>query len=805
MLDSYTSTMCLSSWGRSTYARALIEASADKELMESLTIAIPMEKDKGHTLATIEVEYEWTPPRCSTCLIFDHKFDKCPKLPKQDIPTTKDEEGFVEVRKKKNKNRSKPQRQVDGIRFTKPPPKFHYRRVEPDDLSKPPETLNTKTLIPASKRVISVKNSFDALESAGNDDDYLPASGDKQEDVLNFSDSEVDEEIIVEKRKAASDSSNKGASTPIIQQNEVMHVILENNLSVCVILESHVVDSNLARICARVFRHWDWTSNGTCCDKGTRIILGWNHNDVDVVVITQDDQSIHTRLWLKAERKEVFCSFIYAHNKYTQRRALWRNLSMHKLYIRDRPWCLLGDFNAALFLEDSTAGRANIDISMREFCNCVEDIEVMDVQHMGLQFNWSQKPKGTNGILKKIDRIMANLAFNDQFAGAHAIFKPYRISDHSPSVVKDRWAEHICGFHMFKVVKKLKSLKKPFRKLLYDKGNIHTNVSELRTKLDSIQTLLDSDPFNTTLREAEANYVVEFNQAALLEERFLQQKAKINWLKEGDANSAYFHKTVKSRVSRSRIDTITDVEGLVYINEAVPNVFVTHYETFLGMAGETVHVNTSNLFKTCLDEQVATDMVRMVTAQEVKEAIFSMGDDKSPGPDGYSACFFKAAWEVVGDDVTNAICEYFRNGTMLKELNHTIIALIPKSVVTTYFIFYCVNGSFMGNFRGRRGLRQGDPLSPYLFTLVMEVLTLMLQRRVHESQVFTYHRYCSKLELINLCFAKDLFLFAYGDINSASIIKEALYEFKGVSGLTPSLPKSTAYFCNVLNHVLTCF
>ncbi|GKE44559.1 hypothetical protein Tco_1471843, partial [Tanacetum coccineum] len=61
--------------------------------------------------------------------------------------------------------------------------------------------------------------------------------------------------------------------------------------------------------------------------------------------------------------------------------------------------------------------------------------------------------------------------------------------------------------------------------------------------------------------------------------------------------------------------------------------------------------------------------------------------------------------------------------------------------------------------------------------------------------------YCSKLELINLCFADDLFLFAYGDVNSASIIKEALEEFKDASGLTPSLPKSTTYFCNVLNHI----
>ncbi|GJU28792.1 putative RNA-directed DNA polymerase [Tanacetum coccineum] len=51
------------------------------------------------------------------------------------------------------------------------------------------------------------------------------------------------------------------------------------------------------------------------------------------------------------------------------------------------------------------------------------------------------------------------------------------------------------------------------------------------------------------------------------------------------------------------------------------------------------------------------------------------------------------------------------------------------------------------------------------------------------------------------CFADDLFLFAHGDVDSAKVIMDALDEFKLASGLTPSLPKSTAYFCNVLNHV----
>ncbi|GJV84412.1 putative reverse transcriptase domain, reverse transcriptase zinc-binding domain protein [Tanacetum coccineum] len=100
-----------------------------------------------------------------------------------------------------------------------------------------------------------------------------------------------------------------------------------------------------------------------------------------------------------------------------------------------------------------------------------------------------------------------------------------------------------------------------------------------------------------------------------------------------------------------------------------------------------------------------------------------------------------------------------------------------------------INGSLHGYFKGKRGLRQGDPLSPYLFTLIMKILTLMIKRRVRDSKDFTYHWYCSKLELVNLFFADELFLVAYGDASSARVIMEALDELKNASGLTPSLPK----------------
>ncbi|PWA40795.1 RNA-directed DNA polymerase, eukaryota, Reverse transcriptase zinc-binding domain protein [Artemisia annua] len=254
-------------------------------------------------------------------------------------------------------------------------------------------------------------------------------------------------------------------------------------------------------LCSKVFRNWDWTSNGHLCSKGSRIVLGWNQDEIDLTVISMDDQVIHVCIRFKADKKELFCSFIYAHNRYTHRRPLWDNLKMHKLYTRARPWCILGDFNSALHLEDKVAGSSVIDISMREFKECIDEVELVDINRSGLQFTWNQKPRGLDGTLKKIDRIMANLGFMDLFVGAHAIFQPYRISDHSPAIltipasvtfkprpfkfanilvqnpsfkekVKEAWGTNVSGFFMYRVVSKLKLLKKPLRGLLFcEEGN----------------------------------------------------------------------------------------------------------------------------------------------------------------------------------------------------------------------------------------------------------------------------------------------------------------------------------------------
>ncbi|GKF90858.1 RNA-directed DNA polymerase, eukaryota, reverse transcriptase zinc-binding domain protein, partial [Tanacetum coccineum] len=101
----------------------------------------------------------------------------------------------------------------------------------------------------------------------------------------------------------------------------------------------------------------------------------------------------------------------------------------------------------------------------------------------------------------------------------------------------------------------------------------------------------------------------------------------------------------------------------------------------------------------------------------------------------------------------------------------------------------------------KRGLRQGDPVSSYLFTIVMEVFTLMLRRQVRQEKKFKYRWGCRELQLLNLCFADDLMMFCHGDLIYASVMRRAMDEFCLSSGLRPSMTKSTIYFGNVSNEV----
>ena len=82
----------------------------------------------------------------------------------------------------------------------------------------------------------------------------------------------------------------------------------------------------------------------------------------------------------------------------------------------------------------------------------------------------------------------------------------------------------------------------------------------------------------------------------------------------------------------------------------------------------------------------------------MKNTLFGLHPNKAPGPDGFNPYFFKRAWHIVGDDVVDAVQSFFSSGYLIKEINNTYIALVPKvpnpSSLNDYRPISCCNTSY---------------------------------------------------------------------------------------------------------------
>ncbi|VAH31401.1 unnamed protein product [Triticum turgidum subsp. durum] len=67
------------------------------------------------------------------------------------------------------------------------------------------------------------------------------------------------------------------------------------------------------------------------------------------------------------------------------------------------------------------------------------------------------------------------------------------------------------------------------------------------------------------------------------------------------------------------------------------------------------------------------------TKEEVKEALFNIGDLKAPGPDGMPTIFYKQFWQLVGNKLTGEVLKFLRGGEMPEGWNGTTVVLIPKN------------------------------------------------------------------------------------------------------------------------------
>ncbi|XP_038994896.1 uncharacterized protein LOC120119062 [Hibiscus syriacus] len=164
---------------------------------------------------------------------------------------------------------------------------------------------------------------------------------------------------------------------------------------------------------------------------------------------------------------------------------------------------------------------------------------------------------------------------------------------------------------------------------------------------------------------------------------FLKQKSKIQWLKEGDKCSKLFHYALALKHKRDTIRILVDDHG-------------NRLESFDSMSAEVINFFTNligtidyevkaiepfllkDILQSAITEDNAHDLIKEITNEEIKTAFFCQGNDKSPGPDGYTPFFFKKAWHIIREDVTAAVKYFFIESSLLPAFNATIVTLVHK-------------------------------------------------------------------------------------------------------------------------------
>ncbi|GJW81795.1 RNA-directed DNA polymerase, eukaryota, reverse transcriptase zinc-binding domain protein [Tanacetum coccineum] len=837
MMDQTTTKMCNKGVGRIGYARVLVEVTIKNILKNKVEICFKNAKQETCLTKFVNVLYDWVPPSCELCKIFGHTHEKC-------LVRHRSEEEKQRI--SKGKNNQETRRENNGVNQKSNVDAREQRNVG----------LGKQTTSNGNDKSGNVNVEYRPINKGLNDGDKNiegnneknkghTKNGNEKRNNRNSHFSgrwNVNKDLVDSVRRSANkyaifasvDEAEMGENQMNVDMSEieknaddefedVLDEVAElarnmskDDLFAWNVRETHIKSHKMGKICDFVFGNWSWQSNIDESSRGCKIVVGWNRDIVNVMVLHCSEQTMLYLLESIENKKKFFYCFTYAANHGKDRRSLGKNLIQYKIIV-----------------------------DMIEFKECLEEIKVEDLNCSGLHYTWIQSrlnPK--NGILKKIDRVLGNNSFMGNFPSTHAMFLPHLSSDHClvvlivPKMVrKIKKAFKFANFTTEKpefpdIVKKGWDME-----LSWKNGNLYEIVKKWKEELQNIQTRANANPHDAEFKREEAKIMKGYSTAAQDEEIFLCQQAKIDWLRDGDRNSKFFHAILKSRNHKN---------GVAFLGSSFTIKEIE--DTFMPM----VRVSSSD----------ADDMTKAVTSKEIKEALFDIEDNKAPGPDGFSSKIFKKAWPVVGDDVCMAIKEFFHNWKLLGEVNATLISLVPKietptkvsdfrpiaccnviykciskiltnmiknslckvvspnqsafipgrqitdnilisqellrgynwkngaKRITTTFLIK-VNGEMYGYFKGGMGLRQGDPISPYLFTLVMEMLNIVVQEKIKENPRFRYHWGCKQLKISHLCFVDDLLMFYHGDVESVKVIKGDLDEFSKMSRLVPNLGKST--------------
>lgn len=133
------------------------------------------------------------------------------------------------------------------------------------------------------------------------------------------------------------------------------------------------------------------------------------------------------------------------------------------------------------------------------------------------------------------------------------------------------------------------------------------------------------------------------------------------------------------RRCRNRITRLQSSDGIWLEDEdQIGSSFAQFYSDLFTSLSDRNFADVLECVEPLITQQDNSRLMQDITSAEVKTAVFDLGSNKAPGPDGFTGAFYQNAWAIVGDQVCSLIQSFFNTGFPLADINNTDLVLISK-------------------------------------------------------------------------------------------------------------------------------
>ncbi|KAL9670814.1 hypothetical protein QQ045_008372 [Rhodiola kirilowii] len=389
----------------------------------------------------------------------------------------------------------------------------------------------------------------------------------------------------------------------------------------------------------------------------------------------------------------------------TVRKSLWEELVDLSEGI-DIPWLVAGDFNVISSWDEKSGGNRSDESHLHDFNDFQVQAGLSDAGFNGNPFTWSNNQSGESRIWERLDRVLLNGHALSGFPSLKVTHLTRVHSDHCPllvdldaqqrnlaffhyqtawhshpgflAVVRNGWNGRLHGDPLINFGRKLKQLRHILRTWNWEVfGDLRIKMKEMLFCIDSLEAQLQQG-WNAMvaqdLLECKSNYKTTMDSHHAM----IKAKARMDWLHLGDHNSSLFHASIKARRAKNKMQLLLDNESYSNDRDVIGRAAVDFYKDLFGGHVQPPPAAVFQIINPVISTEDNEALCRPPSPDEVHDLLSIMSLDSSPGPDGFTGHFYSYCWDVIKDDLMEAIHGFFGGLQIPNSLSATYLTLLPK-------------------------------------------------------------------------------------------------------------------------------